>query len=107
MFRAEVAPRHPQDDILLGRDGAGWPRARDWQVPENRRWLPPYRPPLNPVEHRWEEIREKWFPQLVFASLAGVADRWVEALATLESDPQRVAQITGFDWIVSIPMNAT
>jgi hypothetical protein len=39
--------------------------------------------------------------------LAGVVDRLVEALATLENDPQRVAQITGFDWIVSISINAT
>ena len=69
--------------------------------------LPPYSPQLNPVEHLWEEIREKWFPNLVFDSLAGVVDRLEEALATLESDPHRVAQITGFDWIVSIPMNAT
>jgi hypothetical protein len=69
--------------------------------------LPPYSPQLNPVEHLWEEIREQWFPNLVFDSLAGVADRRVEALAALENDPDQVAQITGFDWIISIPLNAT
>ena len=109
VFLAEVAQRHPHDDILLVLDGAGWHRAKDLRVPENIRllFLPPYSPQLNPVEHLWEEIREKWFPNLVFASLAGVVDRLVEALATLENDPQRVAQITGFDWVVSISMNAT
>jgi transposase len=109
VFLAEVAQRHPQDDILMVLDGAGWHRARDLQVPENMHLLPlpPYSPQLNPVEHLWEEIREEWFPNLVFDSLAGVEDRLVEALAALETDPQRVAQITGFDWIVSIPMNAT
>jgi transposase len=25
-------------------------------------FLPPYSPELNPVEHLWDEIREKWFP---------------------------------------------
>jgi hypothetical protein len=64
-------------------------------------------PHLNPVEHLWEEIREKWFPNLVFNSLAASADRLVEVLATLEYDPDRVAQITGFDWIVNIRKNAT
>ena len=109
VFLDEVAQRHPQENILMVLDGAGWHRARDLRIPENRQLLalPPYSPQLNPVEHLWEKIREKWFPNLVFDSLAGVADRLVEALATLENSPDRVAQITGFDWILSIPMNAT
>jgi transposase len=109
VFLAEVAQRHPQDDILMVLDGAGWHRAKDLRIPENMRLLPlpPYSPELNPVEHLWEEIREKWFPNLVFESLTGVEDRLVEALAALENDPPRVAQITGFDWIISISMNAT
>jgi transposase len=109
MFLAEVSQRHPQDYILLVLDGAGWHRARDLRVPENICLLPlpPYSPQLNPVEHLGEEIREKWLPKLVFDSLAGVADRLLEALAALENDPDRVAQITGYDWIISIPLNAT
>ena len=59
------------------------------------------------MEHLWEEIREKWFPNLVFDSLTGIADRLVEALTALENNPHQVAQIAGFDWIISIPMNAT
>ena len=30
-------------------------------------------PQLNPVEHLWEEIREKWFPNLVF----GLTGLWL------------------------------
>ena len=50
-------------------DGMGRYRAKDLRIPENIRLLPlpPYSPELNPVEHLWEEIREKWFPPLVFA----------------------------------------
>jgi transposase len=61
VFLAEVAQHHPQDDILLVLDGAGWHRAKDLRIPENMRLLhlPPYSPELNPVEHLWEEIREK------------------------------------------------
>ena len=109
LFLAEVARRHPRDYILMVLDGAGWHRAQDLVVPDHMRlvFLPPYSPELNPAEHVWEEIREKWFPNLVFDSLRAVEDRLVEALATLENDPQRVAQIAGFDWIVSILMKAT
>ena len=90
-------------------DGAGWHRANDLRIPDNMRLLPlpRYSPELNPVEHLWEEIREKWFPYLVSDSLTGVENRLVEALATLENNPHRVAQITGFDWIISILLNAT
>jgi transposase len=109
VFLAEVAQRHPQDHILLVLDGAGWHRARDLRIPENMRLLltRPLGPQLNPVEHLWEEIREKWFPNLVFDSLTGVANRLVGALAALENNSHRVAHITGFDWIVNIRMNAT
>ena len=35
---------------------------------------PPYSPQLNPVEHIWDEIREKWFANEVFNSLDAVED---------------------------------
>lgn len=84
-------------------------RGRDLRIRGNRRLLPltPYSPELNPAEHRCEETREKWFPNLVFDSLAGVADRLVEVLTAVENTPHQVAQITGFDWIISISLNAT
>ena len=61
IFLAEVARRHPEEFILMFLDGAGWHRANDLAVPENMRLeaLPPYRPQLNPVEHIWDEFREK------------------------------------------------
>jgi putative transposase len=109
LFLAEVAERHCQDRILMVLDGAGWHRARELTVPPNMRllFLPPYSPELNPMEHVWEEIREKWFPNLVFQSLEAVEDRLVEAVLYLESHRQLVASITGFDWIVNISLNAT
>jgi hypothetical protein len=63
-------------------------------------------PQLNPVEHLWDEVREKWFSNRVFASLQAVEERLVAALQSLEEDQQRVASLSGFDWIISIPLNA-
>ena len=109
LFLAEVAHRHPSDCILMVLDGAGWHRARDLTIPDNLRlvFLPPYSPELNPAEHIWEEIREKWFPNLVFNSLDAVEDRLMEAVLYLENHPKLTASITGFDWIVNIPLSAT
>jgi hypothetical protein len=91
------------------QDGAGWHLAPDLIVPENIRLLtlPPYSPQLTPLEQIWEEIRGKWFPNLVFDNLAAVEDRLVEALVALEDNPQLVASTTGFDWMISISTNAT
>lgn len=109
LFLAEVAQRHPGDYIVMVLDGAGWHRARDLLIPENMHlvFLPPYSPELNPMEHVWEEIREKWFPNLVFNSLEAVEDRLVEAVVHLEGHRKLIASIIGFDWIISISLTAT
>lgn len=103
IFLEEVSRRHPEEFILMFFDGAGWHRANNLVVPENMRLeaLPPYSPQLNPVEHIWDEIREKWFANEVFNSLDAVEDRLVEALVALENDKELVASNTGFDWIIN------
>lgn len=108
LFLAEVALRHPQEYILMVVDGAGWHAAEALVVPENMRLIvqPPYSPELNPAEHLWDELREKWFSNRVFDSLGAVEDRLAESLCSLEQTPQLVTSLSGFDWIVSIPMKA-
>jgi putative transposase len=108
VFLAEVARRHTDEFILMVLDGAGWHKAKRLQVPANIKLipLPAWSPPLNPVEHLWDEVREKWFSNRVFASLQAVEDRLVTALQSLEEDQQRVASLSGFDWIISVPLNA-
>jgi transposase-like protein len=109
LFLAEVSQRHPDDFILMVMDKAGWHQAKDLKVPKNMRiiFLPPYSPELNPVEHLGEEIREKWFPNRVFKSLDAVESVLVEALHSLEQSPEKVASITGFDWINNLILKAT
>ena len=109
IFLAGVARRHSDELILMLLDGAGWHRAKDLVVPDNIRLvpLPPYSPELNPIEHLWDELSEKWFGNCVFDSLNAVEDRLVEALVTLANDRQRLKSMTAFPWIVNIPMNAT
>lgn len=109
LFLEEVSMRHPDEFIMMFVDQAGWHKAKDLKIPENMRlfWLPAYSPQCNPVEHLWEEIREKWFENKVFYSLDVVEDTLVDALATLERDKKKVFGLKSFEWIVSICMNAT
>lgn len=109
LFLEEVSRRHPDEFIMMFMDQAGWHRARALKVPENMRlfWLPAYSPQCNPVEHLWEEIREKWFENKVFDSLDSVEDILVAALVALENNKKKVLGLTAFEWIISISMNAT
>jgi hypothetical protein len=104
LFLQEVSFCFPDEFILMFMDQAGWHKAEDLIIPKNMRlkWLPPYSPQCNPVEHLWDEIREKWFANEVFKSMEAVEARLVEALCALEEDPSRVQYLTGFPWIVNL-----
>jgi transposase len=108
LFLAEVARHYTRTFLLVVLDGAGWHRAKDLIVPANMRLEPsPARSPeLNPAEHLWEEIREKWLGNELFLHQQAVERQVEKGLATLEGDPQRVASLAGFHWIQKIPLTA-
>ena len=68
LFLAEVARHDTRTFLLVVLDGAGWHRAKDLIIPANMRLepLPARSPELNPAEHLWEEIREKWLGNELF-----------------------------------------
>ena len=109
IFIEEVARRHPDEFIIMVMDSAGWHIANDLITPDNMQlvFLPPYSPQLNPAEHIWDELREKWFLNKAFHDLDAVETLLVDALCSLETDDCRVRSITGFDWIININLNAT
>lgn len=102
LFLAEVARRHRSEGILMLYDGAGSHNPSALRIPSNVivERLPPYCPELNPTESIWEEIREKFFANLMFDSLDAVETRLAEAMVHLEQHPDIVQSITGFEWIV-------
>lgn len=109
IFLESVAEKYNQDHIMMIMDAASWHRAQNLKVPKNMTliFLPPYSPQLNPVEHLWDEIREKHFANKVFKSLDAVADTLEVALKNLYIDKRAVSSITGFDWILGINLSAT
>ena len=89
-------------------DGAGWHKTA-FNLPDNLRlhFLPTYSPELNPQEHIWDGLREKWFHNRVFDSLVALEDQLVAGLRELEASTAVVKSIAGWEWIFSTVSNAS
>lgn len=106
IFLDEVAARHPYDRIVMVLDGAGWHQSTSLRLADNLRVLklPPYSPELNPVEHLWDDLREKSFHNHVFESIDALEIHLADALRDMEFDHQRVQSIVAWPWIIdSLP----
>ena len=89
--------------IVMVIDGAGWHRSGMLKATDNIYLLklPPYAPELNPIEHVWDELREKFFHNRVFACLDALEDQLMRGLKSLEQNPETVRTIASWDWIMS------
>jgi len=105
LFINEIAARHPGERVVLVMDGAGWHQGLTEPTNMLLVKLPPYSPELNPVEHIWDEVREKYFHNRVFDSLQALEDHLVTALSEMEQDHERVRSIVAWPWIVNALMN--
>lgn len=107
-FLAQVSARHRRDFIVMVVDGASSHVAKDLVIPKNMRLLrlPPYAPELNPQEHVWDELRQKAFPNRVFADLDSVLAQLQESLPRMAADRAALRSLTAWPWIVSLNLNA-
>ena len=94
LFLEEVSHDFKEYFVILLVDGAGWHRSQGLRIPENIRLIqqPSYSPELNPVEHLWEELREKYFPNKAFKSLDAVEQALCKGLRELH-ERSRKSQI--------------
>ncbi|SFJ14455.1 Transposase [Nitrosomonas sp. Nm34] len=109
IFLDEIARRYPNENIVMVMDSAGWHRSHSLTLAGNFRWLllPPYSPELNPVEHLWDELREKSFHNRVFDSIGALESHLVDALRHMGGTTDPVKSIAGWDWIINSLCNAT
>ncbi|WP_261219073.1 transposase, partial [Streptococcus mitis] len=81
-----VSARHADDLIVMVMDAAGWHSSQNLVAPSNIRLLalPPYAPELNPVEHLWDDLREKCFHNKVFSCQDALEDDLMMGLLAME-----------------------
>ena len=99
IFLDHTAQTFAGEFCVMVLDGAGWHRAAALRIPETIRLLslPPYSPELNPVEHRWEHLRESVFGTATFDTLEAVVDTLCDGLRALDQQPDSVRSMTCFD----------
>ena len=102
IFLQEIASRHKDEFVMMIIDGAPCHSDGVLKMPDNILLitLPPYCPQINPSENMWGDMREKFFPNVVFDSMDGVEERLEEACRFYENNPEIVKSVTGFNWIV-------
>lgn len=98
LFLAQVAADFAEYFIILQLDRAAWHRSKSLQIPENIRLLPqpPYSPEVMPVEHLWDDLREKHFDNRIFKSLDAVEMTLCKALREIDADCERLRSMTNF-----------
>ena len=101
VFLKEVGQRHEGEFILMIQDGAPRHSPGALDIPENMmiQTLPPYSPELNPTENIWDDMREKFFANVVFKSMEAVENKLSEACIHYETHPDTAQPITAFKWI--------
>ncbi len=98
LFLLHVSQTFSEYFIVMQVDQASWHHSKALVLPENIRLIkqPPYSPEVNPVEHVWDDIREKHFHNRAFSSLDLLIDELCFALNLLADDPQRITSMTNF-----------
>ncbi len=107
IFLDEVASRYREERIVMVVDCAGWHRSAALNIPSNivLMKLPPYSPELNPVEHLWDDLREKSFGNLIFDSMKTLEKHLATALKKFEMEAERVKSIVAWPWIINALFN--
>ena len=98
LFLEQVSQTFADFFIVIQVDRAGWHGAKTLVVPDHIRLIPQpaYSPALNPVEHVWEDLREKQLPNLALPAIDDVIDKVCIGLRHLEADPERLRSMTYF-----------
>jgi hypothetical protein len=101
LFLEQVSKDFAEYFIVMLVDRAGWHVSSRLKIPENIRLIPipSHSPELNPTEHIWDELREKYFPNLAFKTLDDVEEQLCRGLNSLADDPDRLRSLTCFPYL--------
>jgi hypothetical protein len=102
-FLDMIEEKYLDDHIVMILDGASSHRSKELKIRGRVSflWLPPYSPELNPVEHVWDELREKEFANRVFDSLQAARAQTEAGLRKFQSNSAAVSRLTAWPWITN------
>ena len=103
IFLQELSNRYQENYLLVVWDGAPCHSKDVLTVPNNIMvvTLPPYSPQLNPAENNWDDMREKFFPNIIFDSMDALEQRLITACQFYEKNPEIIKSIAGWKWITN------
>lgn len=98
IFLDEVAQQYKDYLVVMQVDQAGWHKSDGLKIPNNIHLIfqPPYSPEVNAVEHLWDEIREKYFHNLLFRNIGEVWDTLERAFEDFAKVPDKIRSLTAF-----------
>jgi transposase len=101
LYLNQLSETYLRKIIVLFADSAIWHTTDELVIPTNIRLipLPPYSPELNPEEHVWDHIREKYFPNKTFPSLDALEEALCEALKKVSLETDVIKKLTNFSWL--------
>lgn len=108
VFLRHVADTFADSFIIMQLDGARWHNSTDLEIPENMRLIIqlPYSPELNPVEHLWAYLRQRWLRNSWFETLDAVTERLIDGIQAVIGCPEALTTMTYFPHLKMASLNA-
>ncbi len=104
LFLEHVSQTLSKYFIVMQVDQAAWHSSSELVIPSTIRLIeqPPYSPEVNPAEHLWDELREKYLSNRAFSSLDELIEVLCQGLNALADDPAALRSLTGFPHILNV-----
>lgn len=101
MFLKNVSEEFINNEIIMQVDGAAWHKSKGLKIPKNIHFImqPPYSPEVNPTEHLWDELREKYLHNRIFNSIEDTMKRISYGLNDLNKKTEKVKSMTFFPYL--------
>ena len=101
LFLEQVSRDFQEYFVIIMMDKAGWHVSKSLSIPENIRIIrqPSHSPELNPVEHVWDELREKYFNNKAFKTLDAVEHTLCKGFQYLMHNPGKLKSLTNYSFM--------
>lgn len=100
IFMRELSKEYKDYRLIMVMDQAAWHRSGELDAFENIRiiYQPPYSPELNPVEHLWEHLREKYLRNYFWLAMQTLEDVLEKSIKLIEQSKSVIQKLVGFHW---------